>query len=707
MFNISSVRETVGLFTVFFAITILFIVLIFGIIPEQVTTQNSYLSFDGSDDYVYFDNYDSLKITDSVTISAWVKLDELKDNNQTIISIENTRYCLEICDNGHLRFFNHENSQHVAESKNRIPRNEWTHLVGRYTSATEKVSVWINGVKQQNKVSSQNLTSSGYGVTIGYNPETGDKYFDGSIDNARIYNRSLTDSEINNLYNHKTIDNTSLTGWWKFNEPDSQTVQDSSKCKNHGVLGSSKLSDSNDPDYLQTITVTPKNKQQTFDGFGTSLAFWANSVGGWSESRREEVVGLVFGSENLNFNIVRYNIGGGENPSHDHMVESWEIEGYKPEEEGEYEWSRDNNQREILQGAVEKGAEKLIAFSNSPPYWMTRSGCASGSTLGYTNNLKPGYYDNFADYLVTVVEHFHENWEITFDALAPLNEPSNPWWKNGRQEGCHFSLEKQNLLIRKVGKELESRDFSMGISAPQEYWMGSSLDSIYHPPEISSSESSFKYYDENAKSYISILATHAYSASDTDRKALRNLSRTYGKKLYQSEYDVGFSYSDKKNYLLLANEISKDINTLEVHGWVIWQAAPNNIEKEGGPDWGLVLTNENQTYKITKKYYTMSNYSRFIEPGSRILASNKSNIVFAHDSEDNELVIVTVNDENYDINYEYNISEFLESGQVIPYRTSMEENLAKQPNIRISEGSFESTAEKKSITTYVISLLPN
>ena len=244
----------------------------------------------------------------------------------------------------------------------------------------------------------------------------------------------------------------------------------------------------------------------------------------------------------------------------------------------------------------------------------------------------------------------------------------------------------------------------MGIAGPEEYWMGDSLDSIYHPPEISSSESSFRYYDENAKSYVSMIATHAYSASQNDRRALRNLARSHEKKLYQSEYDTGFSYSDKKNYLILGDEISKDINTLGAHGWVIWQAAPNNVPKEGGPDWGLVLTNEHEDYSITKKYYAMSNYSRFIDPGSRILESSKPNVVLAHDSKDNELVIVVVNDENYDYSYEYDVGEFLENGQAESYRTSMNENLEKGPAINISEGVFKATAEEKSITTYLVSL---
>ena len=93
----------------------------------------------------------------------------------------------------------------------------------------------------------------------------------------------------------------------------------------------------------------------------------------------------------------------------------------------------------------------LEAFSNSPPYWMTKSGCASGSTDG-SNNLKDDSYDAFADYLTEVVKHYRDSFGITFRTLEPLNEPNANWWKaNGGQEGCHFSPANQQTIIKAVG----------------------------------------------------------------------------------------------------------------------------------------------------------------------------------------------------------------------------------------------------------------
>src|SRR4029077_15559312 len=99
--------------------------------------------------------------------------------------------------------------------------------------------------------------------------------------------------------------------------------------------------------------------------------------------------------------------------------------GFEPSD-GTWDWNADANQRAILQRIVTSGGPCVIlqASSNSPPYWMTNSGCASGSTNGTTNNLKDASYDAFATYLTEVVKHFRDSFGITFRHLELLHEPT-------------------------------------------------------------------------------------------------------------------------------------------------------------------------------------------------------------------------------------------------------------------------------------------
>ncbi len=65
-----------------------------------------------------------------------------------------------------------------------------------------------------------------------------------------------------------------------------------------------------------SILIDPSTQYQTFEGWGTSLSWWANIVGGWSTANRQAVTSLLFSQTNgLGMNIARYNIGAGTNPN--------------------------------------------------------------------------------------------------------------------------------------------------------------------------------------------------------------------------------------------------------------------------------------------------------------------------------------------------------------------------------------------------------
>ena len=68
---------------------------------------------------------------------------------------------------------------------------------------------------------------------------------------------------------------------------------------------------------------------------------------------------------------------------------------------------------------AERYGENLIVegFSNSPPYFMTNSGCSSGAENAGTNNLREDAYGAFAAYLADVAKHFSDEWGIRFHLL--------------------------------------------------------------------------------------------------------------------------------------------------------------------------------------------------------------------------------------------------------------------------------------------------
>ena len=117
------------------------------------------------------------------------------------------------------------------------------------------------------------------------------------------------------------------------------------------------------------IKVNTAVRHQTFEGWGTSLCWWANHVGGWSATGRDAVVDAVVDPANgLGFNIFRYNIGGGENPAHDHMGQWREMPGFQASD-GTWDWTADANQRAVLQRIVDarrRGASSKRSRTRRP-----------------------------------------------------------------------------------------------------------------------------------------------------------------------------------------------------------------------------------------------------------------------------------------------------------------------------------------------------
>ncbi|MHA7582338.1 RICIN domain-containing protein [Paenibacillus vandeheii] len=429
-----------------------------------------------------------------------------------------------------------------------------------------------------------------------------------------------------------------------------------------------------------TATADPSKQYQTIEGWGTSLAWWGKVVGEYSN--RDEYAEKMFSPTNgLGLNVLRYNIGGGDNPSSNVLEYRKAVPGYQPSP-GVYDWNADANQRYMLQAAKSYGVNVVEAFANSAPYWMTISGSVSGSANG-GNNLKPDYYDDFADYLTEVVKHFRDNWGITFDTVTPLNEPISTWWKLGNnQEGMHFDRADQNTILSQVQSSLTAKGLSTKLSAPEEY----SLDDT---------TTSFNSYSSAVKSAISQINTHTYGGSN--RASLRNTATSAGKHLWTSEYGDGDASG-----LTMSRTILKDIRNMGASAWVYWQVV------DSADGWGFfknVLNNTQTTsYTVNQKYYVMGNYSKFIRPGTKIIGMSDANTLAAYDAASGKVVLVTTNSDSSDTAVTYDLSQFtsVESSAQV-YRTSSTEKLQQLTNINIQNKKFTATAKAGSVTTYVIS----
>ena len=444
------------------------------------------------------------------------------------------------------------------------------------------------------------------------------------------------------------------------------------------------------PAHAQTkVVVDPGKKYQVFEGWGTSLCWWAVKAGAWSEANRSKLLGAIADPDTgLGYTIFRYNIGGGDQPGHNHLDKGdggANVPGYKPTEKGDFDWTADPYQRTIAIELSKRVKSPIFeAFSNSPPWWMTKSGCVSGSSDG-SDNLKEDYFDDFADYLSEVALHFKKEWGITFRTVEPFNEPSAGWWKsNGGQEGCGFK-NNQTKMIVELGKALQKKGLfpETSVSAADETNIGDALNQ-------------FNKYSGEALSYMFQVNTHSYSGGD-NRAKLFNAAFAKDKKVWQSETGPLHKSGDENIALWMAGVILADLRDMKASAWVDWQIG------DPAENWrSLALNHSKQTFSPNARYYMHAAFSRYIRPGSRIIDSDNGNTLAALTPE-GALVLIVRNSGSSDVKYEFDLGEFVKIGTSAKVvRFELPGSLTKQSDIVVSGKALSMTAKSNTITTMVI-----
>lgn len=456
----------------------------------------------------------------------------------------------------------------------------------------------------------------------------------------------------------------------------------------------------------QSVVIDPAIKYQKVDGWGGSLCWWANIMGGYSDLDVLKICDWITDPQGLNMNIFRFNIGGGDAPDHKHMRgDGGDMPGYKLSATEPYDWSRDANQRRIVQRLIQSRINQtgvndiyLEAFSNSPPYWMTRSGCSAGSVEGNTANLRSDMYDDFADYLTEVVKYYHDSLGITFQTLEPFNEPFSTWWKAlGGQEGCYFGQADQEKMIRELYLKMEAKGMLgyCGITAMD----SNTLDECYN------GMTGYRSAGDILPKIIKINA-HSYFGSANSRTSLATFSHTSQIPLWQSETGpLNMSGSAQELILAMGARIIKDMKEMKCEAWIDWQLAADQ-----SPVWGLIVGKYAEvTHPVSKgdAYYIRSQYSRFIKPGYTIIDCKNPNALTAISADESELILVICNETATEATHSFDLSAFKTAGPEIQrFRSgkvndSYTEKLTRS-NMTLTGDILDYTAPRYSVTTFVI-----
>lgn len=432
----------------------------------------------------------------------------------------------------------------------------------------------------------------------------------------------------------------------------------------------------------RTVRITPSETRGVWEGWGASLAWWANGIGDSAYAATYE--DLFFTRDTVSFagralpglglNIVRYNVGGGGRPGDvagttenvPRELTPWfrDIDGYlidwndqENPDSRSWDWSRDAAQRSVLQAALARGVTEVELFANAPMWWMTQEKSSAGGRLQSWNHA------DFGRYLATVAARARSGWGVTGKlSVEPFNEPSAGWWNYPKnQEGCNLGITPQAEILAALREQLDRRGLEdVAIAASDENGMTQAARTL---SALANQRVALRGTSQSAASLVDRVNVHAYSgiAAWRDNGARQALRRAVGtRRLWMSEYG-----DPDASGLTLAQTIIEDLTYLRPTAWLYWQPLEPH-------SWGLVTgafadsrtqRSRGQPTAVNNKYFVLAQFSRFVRPGAMLLGNDDPHTVAALDAAAQRLDLVSVNYGSAQV-IRYDLSAFARHGSV-------------------------------------------
>ena len=162
------------------------------------------LDLDGKGDYVKVDTPTGLNFAPgSFSASAWVSARQVSGGWQTIMEYdrdgwERNRFGMWLTEDGRFHF---RVGWNAWQTNQKLNADQWYMLTGTYDSSTKKFSMFVNGQFDVAADLQKGFTSANVAkLTVGVRGSEDDEYFNGLIDDVRIYNYALSADQVKALY---------------------------------------------------------------------------------------------------------------------------------------------------------------------------------------------------------------------------------------------------------------------------------------------------------------------------------------------------------------------------------------------------------------------------------------------------------------------------------------------------------------------------
>lgn len=160
--------------------------------------------FDGGSAYATITDDAALDATSSISVAAWVYASSTS-GGVVAAKHDDSSYAWELSftNDGLLRATVNADGN-IAQTTSTVPANVWTHAAFSYDGS--QIVVYVNGAVKDTTSYAASITTNNVAVSIGRRLTTASPgYFDGLIDDVRVYDRALSGEDIYAIYGAKVF----------------------------------------------------------------------------------------------------------------------------------------------------------------------------------------------------------------------------------------------------------------------------------------------------------------------------------------------------------------------------------------------------------------------------------------------------------------------------------------------------------------------
>lgn len=372
-----------------------------------------------------------------------------------------------------------------------------------------------------------------------------------------------------------------------------------------------------------TIDVNEMNTYQEMDGFGAALSgSSAHLISRLPISERNQLLEDLFGSgeDQANFSFVRLTMGASDfNPyryTYNDLSpgeEDLDLEHFSIEDDSEI--------IEVVKDILAINPDvKFLASPWTAPAWMKDNGSLNGG------QLKPEYFDVYADYFIKFIEAYQEE-GIPIYAVTVQNEPHHES-SDSPTEYAYPTMkmtasDQAEFVKNHLGPKFDQNNIDTKIIIWDHNW-----DEPDYPLEI--------LEDEETKSYIAGTGFHCYGGDVSNQSYIHaahpdkgiwftecsggQWATNFGDNLQWNMENIAFGSINNWSKSVLLWNMALDENSGPI---TPPQDEGDTRETAGCSDCRGVVTIDSKTNEVTKnvEYYILGHLSKFVEPGAKRIES--------------------------------------------------------------------------------------